>query len=172
MSIMQPLDALAAFYKNAHAFERLWLFSCWSGPHYIISACGKWWKHGVFSVMKETLNTTFLCSFVFYFWKDCCHVVILSVFFFFKALLLLFWRVIEWMSGGLFEEMKWLGQVCCSICVPETLLFSTTSVKSESSRTSSWAPHCRTLYFSILIFTEIKGTICKIFVLIKIPKKL
>lgn len=68
-----------------------------------------------FSIIQETLNSTFLCLFLERL-QSCHHFECFS-----SNPLLLFWRMRE----GLFEEMKWLGQVCCNICVPKALLLST-----------------------------------------------
>lgn len=108
----------------------------------------KWapWHHFCLRKVMKTWTEPFqssrklwtVLSFVF-FWKDKNVMSSFPVFFFQTAVVVLkmSWR--EW--EGLFEKMKWLGQVCCNICVPKALLLSTMFVKSESGRPLPLEPH-------------------------------
>lgn len=115
-----------------HFWETLQLFSHWSGPHDITFACGNW------KVMK-TLNSTFLCLFMerlLSFW----------VFFILTVAVVLK----KWMRVGLFEEMKWLGQVSYNICAKGTPpLYYVCEIRVKPF-TILWAPQSRALNLTFL----------------------
>lgn len=116
---------LRSFSKETHTFESHWdCFPIDVGPMTsLLPVESDENMDRDFSIKQETLNSTFLCLFLERL-LSCRHFECFS-----SNPLLLFWRMRE----GLFEEMKWLGQVCCNICVPNALLLSTMFVKSESS---------------------------------------
>lgn len=138
-SFVWALDTYTVqFFNNrrTHFWETLWLFSYWSGPHDITFACGKWWKHGL-GLFNHQGNSEqyFPLSFME---RQKCHVVIPSVFLPNRCCCCF---EDEWMSEGLFEEMKWLGQVCCNICLPKALLLYYVYEIRVRPSTTSWVPH-------------------------------
>ncbi len=129
---MWSLDAYAVqfFIIDAHTFEkRCECFPIEVGPMTsLLPVESDENMDWAFSVIKETLNSTFLCLFLER-QMSCRHFECFSS----KPLLLLFWRC-RWVNErGLFEEMKWLGQVCCNIRVPEALLLSTMLVNQSQA---------------------------------------